>query len=107
PAVLDDRQRRRALASNPAAAHLGEIERLLGEALGGGSFAVLSDPHGVLLWASGDPAALAGAAGSGFLPGHLCSEEAVGTNAVGTAIALDAPVQIFADEHFSRRLHGL
>jgi GAF domain len=107
PAVLDDRQTARALASNPAAAHLGEIERLLGGALGAGSFAVLSDPDGVLLWASGDPAALAGAAGSGFLPGHLCSEEAVGTNAVGTAIALDAPVQIFAAEHFSRRLHGL
>jgi hypothetical protein len=107
PAVLDDRQTARALASNPAAAHLGEIERLLREALTAGCFAVLSDPNGVLLWASGDPVALAGAAGSGFVPGHLASEEAVGTNAVGTAIALDSPVQIFAAEHFSRRLHGL
>ncbi len=107
PAVLDDRQTARALASNPAAVHLAEIERLLREALSGGSFAVLSDPNGVLLWASGDPVALEGAAGSGFLPGHLCSEEAVGTNAVGTAIALDAPVQIFAAEHFNRRFHTL
>lgn len=107
PAVLDDRQTARALAGNPAAAHLDEIERLLREVLSGGCFAVLADPDGVLLWASGDPAALEGAAGSGFLPGHLCSEEAVGTNAVGTAIALDAPVQIFAAEHFNRRFHAL
>ena len=107
PAVLDDRQTARALASNPAAEYLGEIERLLREVLTGGSFAVFSDPDGVLLWASGDPVAIDGAAGSGFLPGHLCSEEAVGTNAVGTAIALDAPVQIFAAEHFNRRFHTL
>ena len=107
PTVLDDRATARALASNPASPHLGEIEGLLGEALTGGTFAVFSDPAGVLLWASGDPVALEGAAGSGFMPGHLCSEEAVGTNAVGTAIALDAPVQIFAAEHFSRRLHRL
>lgn len=107
PTVLDDRATARALASNPASPHLREIEGLLAEALAGGSFAVFSDPDGVLLWASGDPTALEGAAGSGFMPGHLCSEEAVGTNAVGTAIALDAPVQIFAAEHFSRRLHGL
>ncbi len=107
PTVLDHRATARALASNPAAPHLREIERLLQEPLASGCFAVFSDPDGVLLWASGDPVALDGAAGSGFLPGHLCSEAAVGTNAVGTAIALDAPVQIFAAEHFSRRLHSL
>jgi hypothetical protein len=107
PTVLDDRGTARALASNPASTHLAEIERLLREPLKAGCFAVLSDPNGVLLWASGDPAALEGAAGPGFLPGHLCSEAALGTNAVGTAIALDAPVQIFAAEHFNRRLHGM
>jgi GAF domain len=107
PTVLDDRETARALASNPASTHLAEMERLLREALKAGCFAVLSDPNGVLLWASGDPAALEGAAGPGFLPGHLCSEEALGTNAVGTAIALDAPVQIFAAEHFNRRLHRM
>jgi hypothetical protein len=69
-------------------------------------FAVLSDAEGVLLWAGGRPEALEIAVGPRFLPGHLCSERAVGTNAVGTAIELDHPVQIFSAEHFNRRLHG-
>jgi hypothetical protein len=69
-------------------------------------FAVLSDADGVLLWAGGHPQALEIAVGPGFLPGHLCSERAVGTNAVGTALELDHPVQIFSAEHFNRRLHG-
>ena len=41
-----------------------------------------------------------------FKPGALCSEAAVGTNAVGTALALGHPVQIFSAEHFNRLLHG-
>ena len=36
-----------------------------------------------------------------FVEGALWSEEAAGTNAVGTAIALDHAVQVFAAEHFS------
>ncbi len=55
---------------------------------------------------AGRPQALEIAVGPGFLPGHLCSERAVGTNAVGTALELDHPVQIFSAEHFNRRLHG-
>jgi hypothetical protein len=69
-------------------------------------FAVISDARGVLLWAQGHPKALRIAVGPGFLPGHLCSERAVGTNAIGTALELDHPVQIFSAEHFNRRLHG-
>ena len=69
-------------------------------------FAVIADAQGVLLWANGDPRALRIADGPGFLPGHLCSEPAVGTNAIGTALELDHPVQIFSAEHFNRRLHG-
>jgi transcriptional regulator of acetoin/glycerol metabolism len=41
-----------------------------------------------------------------FLPGCLCSERAVGTNAIGTALAVDHAVQVFSAEHFNRRLHG-
>jgi hypothetical protein len=67
----------------------------------------LSDSDGVLLSVTGHPDALMVAGGGGFEPGHLCSEEALGTNAVGTALKLSHPVQIFSAEHFSRRLHGL
>jgi hypothetical protein len=68
--------------------------------------AALSDADGLLLWADGHPRALDGAVGPQFLPGSLCSEDAVGTNAVGTALAIDHAVQIFSAEHFSRLLHG-
>ena len=42
----------------------------------------------------------------GFVPGRLWREDATGTNGVGTAIAVDHPVQIFSAEHFSRSIHG-
>lgn len=39
-----------------------------------------------------------------FVPGARWSESAVGTNAPGTAVAVDRPVQVFAAEHFIRRV---
>ena len=38
--------------------------------------------------------------------GCLCSELGIGTNALGTALALDQAVQVFSAEHFNRLLHG-
>lgn len=108
PTVWDDKQTTNALRRHPVAHLLPLIERLLREATEEARyFVALSDPDGVLLWIDGHSKALDAAASPRFLPGHLCSEAAVGTNAVGTAIALDHPVQIFAAEHFNRRLHGL
>jgi hypothetical protein len=83
------------------------IEEMLAEATEGARyFAALSDADGVLLWAGGPARALEIAEAPAFLPGHLASEDAVGTNAIGTALVLDHPVQIFSAEHFSRLLHG-
>ena len=63
---------------------------------------VVTDEDGRLLWIEG---ALAGSLGAAdeisFVEGALWSEEAAGTNAVGTAIALDHAVQVFAAEHFN------
>ena len=39
-----------------------------------------------------------------FVPGARWAETAVGTNAPGTAVAVDRPVQVFAAEHFIRRV---
>jgi hypothetical protein len=66
----------------------------------------ISDVDGTLLWADGHPRMLEAALAPHFKPGALCSEAAVGTNAVGTALALGHPVQIFSAEHFNRLLHG-
>ncbi len=107
PRMLDAAATARALANHPVSHLLPLIEGMLSEATEDARyFAVLSDADGVLLWAGGHPQALEIAVAPGFLPGHLCSERAVGTNAVGTALELDHPVQIFSAEHFNRRLHG-
>jgi hypothetical protein len=66
----------------------------------------ISDADGTLLWADGHPRMLEAALAPHFRPGALCSESAVGTNAVGTALALGHAVQIFSAEHFNRLLHG-
>jgi GAF domain len=107
PKMLDAAGTAKALAEHPVSHLLPMIESLLAEATEEARyFAVLSDAEGVLLWEGGHRDALEIAVGPGFLPGHLCSERAVGTNAVGTALELDHPVQIFSAEHFNRRLHG-
>jgi GAF domain len=66
----------------------------------------LSDAVGVLLWSEGHPRMIEAARAPHFMPGALCSEAGLGTNAIGTAIALDHPLQVFSAEHFSRLLHG-
>jgi hypothetical protein len=107
PLALDPEATRRTLGRHPVAHLLPQVERMLREATEDSRYLVaLSDAEGVLLWVNGHPQALEVAGEGGFEPGHLCSERAVGTNAVGTALELSHPVQIFS-EHFSRRLHGL
>ncbi|MFD7461007.1 MULTISPECIES: GAF domain-containing protein [unclassified Streptomyces] len=76
-----------------------------------GSFAVdgehllaVCDAHGRLLWVEGHPATRRQAGRINFVPGARWAESAVGTNAPGTAVAVDRPVQVFAAEHFVRRV---
>jgi signal transduction histidine kinase len=62
---------------------------------------VVSDANGVLLQVDGDARVRSQAADSmNFTEGALWSETGAGTNAVGTALAADHAVQIFASEHF-------
>lgn len=41
-----------------------------------------------------------------FLPGYLWTEATVGTNAIGTAIYLDEPIQTIGAEHYGQCQHG-
>src|SRR5215210_5222217 len=62
---------------------------------------VLSDAAGVLLQLEGDARLRSLAADwMNFTEGALWSEHGSGTNAIGTALAADHAVQIFAAEHF-------
>ena len=62
---------------------------------------VVSDAAGVLLQLEGNAHVRSRAADSmNFTEGALWSETGAGTNAIGTALAADHAVQIFATEHF-------
>lgn len=63
-------------------------------------FAV-ADQKGALLWVRGDPGTLRRAERIHFVEGADWSEDAAGTNAPGTALAVGGPVQIRAREHFN------
>jgi hypothetical protein len=67
---------------------------------------VISDASGMLMSAEGHPDMLRAAATTHFVPGALLSESAAGTNAIGTTLYLDHPLQIFAAEHFNSLFHG-
>src|SRR5258705_6082705 len=63
---------------------------------------VVSDADGLLLWIEGNARLRSAAADSmNFVEGALWSEVGAGTNAIGTAVAADHPVQVHAAEHLS------
>ena len=65
-----------------------------------GHVVAVGDAEGHLLWVEGDRKLRTRAEDMGFVAGAEWSEGAAGTNAPGTALTLNAPVQIFASEHF-------
>ena len=68
---------------------------------------VLSDAAGVLLQLEGNARVRSLAADAmNFTEGALWSEDGSGTNAIGTALAADHAVQIFAAEHFVEAVHA-
>ncbi|MBV2352815.1 GAF domain-containing protein [Streptomyces sp. J2-1] len=92
-------------AEHPLARVMPLFRELMGTfASDGEHLLAVCDAHGRLLWVEGHPATRRRADGMNFVPGARWSESAVGTNAPGTAVALDRPVQVFAAEHFIRRV---
>jgi signal transduction histidine kinase len=68
---------------------------------------VVSDAEGLLLWLDGDARVRSAAADAmNFVEGAVWNEAGAGTNAIGTALAADHPVQVHAAEHFSEVVHG-
>ena len=70
---------------------------------GEGHILTLFDHQARMLTAEGDPAALEGLAEINFRPGALWSEQAVGTNGPGTALATGLATHIVGAEHFCAR----
>jgi hypothetical protein len=66
---------------------------------------VVTDADGVILWRDGAASARRQADGLGFVEGAHWSESVVGTNAIGTALTEESPVQLFSAEHFESTQH--
>jgi transcriptional regulator of acetoin/glycerol metabolism len=90
-------------ATHPLASALPVIRRLLVEdASDAGVVVAVTAADGTLLWVEGDPAACRKAQAMNFVAGADWSERSAGTNAPGTALALDRELQIRGSEHFTR-----
>src|SRR4051812_14242142 len=70
------------------------------------SLIVVSDASGLLLHIEGPESLRTQAAEMNFVEGAQYSETAAGTNGIGTVLAADHPLQVFASEHFNERHHG-
>ncbi|MFF0200229.1 GAF domain-containing protein [Streptomyces sp. NPDC005017] len=92
-------------AAHPLARVMPLFRELMGPfALDGGHLVAVCDAHGRLLWVEGHPRTRREAGRMNFVPGARWAESAMGTNAPGTAVAVDRPVQVFAAEHFTRQV---
>jgi hypothetical protein len=90
-------------AAHPLARAMPVIRELMGAyATDGEHLLAVCDAHGRLLWVEGHRAARRRAGLMNFMEGARWAESVAGTNAPGTAIAVDRPVQVFAAEHFLR-----
>jgi GAF domain len=65
----------------------------------------IGDANANLLWVTGDGDTCERAREMRFEAGAAWAEAEAGTNAVGTAVALDHPVQIFSAEHVIEAVH--
>lgn len=102
PTTLDDADLRDVRDAHPMRHVLPIVERLLvADATDAGMIVTLGDAHGQLLWVDGDPDLRRRAERINLQPGASWREADVGTNAIGTALAVDGTAQIFSQEHFA------
>ncbi|MEA2445973.1 MAG: hypothetical protein QOJ12_3265 [Thermoleophilales bacterium] len=102
PSVVELKGAREMWASHALAGAAELIVQCMGEASVADNLMVVSDADGMLLRIGGDTHLRNRAADEmNFVEGALWSESGAGTNAVGTAVAAEHAVQVFAAEHFT------
>ncbi|MFI9045624.1 GAF domain-containing protein [Streptomyces sp. NPDC053427] len=90
---------------HPLARAMPVFRELLGSiAQDGAHLMAVCDPQGRMLWVEGHPGVRRQAERMNFVVGSRWDERHAGTNAPGTALAADHAVQIFAAEHYNRRV---
>lgn len=81
------------------------MENLYRFVAGGGFLIVLSNNEGVLLTVIGDKKLRRYVEECNFIPGASLAEDKVGTNAIGTSLLMDQPLQVFGYEHYRAHSH--
>ncbi len=81
------------------------IDHLYNFVKGSGFFVILTDEEGCILNIIGDENILMEAFSLKMIPGAYMDEQSIGTNAMGTAIAEEMPVQISGKEHYVTAYH--
>jgi len=82
------------------------IIKILYELLKDSGFIIdLTDSHGYILSLVGDSSIVEQAADMGMVVGTDMSEESVGTNAIGTALYENTPIQMAEKEHYIKAYH--
>lgn len=106
PVVLTDGELEAARAASPLAPLIDTILLNLATLDANAPHVIaIGDPTANLLWVAGDAATVDAAREMGFQDGAAWAETRAGTNAVGTAAALDHAVQIFSAEHLLAAVH--
>ena len=107
PVGLDEQEMRTAWKEHGLARLAPVLRKALGEiAQDAEHLLVITDADGMLLYVEGNARTRSQAADDmNFVAGALWGEAAVGTNAIGTALAANHAIQVFAAEHFSERAH--
>jgi len=83
------------------------MEMLAEQIVGTESMVVLCDSTGTIIHSIGDDDFLSRASKVALQPGVNWSEQAKGTNAIGTALIVESPTLVHADDHFMHANHFL
>lgn len=81
------------------------MDHLLNFVKGSSFMVLLTDKEGIILRIIGDPDILQVATDLKMIPGASMHEYHIGTNAMGTALAEAAPVQVSGEEHYVKAYH--
>ena len=106
PILMDEREIDDRWSHHPLYPVLPMLRELLREATSeSGHMLVISDARGVLMWIEGHHRVVEATERHAPRLRRRLERAGAGTNALGTAIAVDHPVQIFSAEHFNRIVH--
>ncbi|MDZ7776242.1 MAG: sigma 54-interacting transcriptional regulator [Bacteroidales bacterium] len=105
--ILDDKYLRRLFSKNDSLLSISDefIDYLFYSLKDTGFIVILTDSEGCILRIKGDESITEEARKLNMVEGAYMDEKSIGTNAMGTALRNDKPIQITADEHFISVFH--